>query len=95
MADVREEAEFHAENARLLTAFHEAKANKDADPEAWQAAKYAYDAFRSYWRGIRRYNQDLAMAGDAEAMAAFVADVGAGGAVVAPAPVDMTTATEG
>jgi hypothetical protein len=91
MANESEEATFHAEWAALLTAFHETKANKEADPEAWKAAKYALHEFRTHWRHIRRYNLELALAGDEEAMARALAEVGEGGAVVSPAPVGLTS----
>lgn len=92
MALSDEEVEFYQELGTLSKEFNEAKALHQANPgdeecEArWRAAKVAVREHRQYWRGIRRYQLDLALAGDPEAAAAVQAAIGEGGAVAAPAP---------
>lgn len=97
----QEDLDFYVELSTLTKEFDEAKALQQANPgdeecEArWRAAKLAIREHRAHWRSIRRYFQDLAIAGDDEAMAAFQAEVGEGGAVAAPAPLSGATSSEG
>lgn len=63
--------------------------------EALNAVKLEHREFRRVWREVRRAQLDAAIAGDPEALQRFKDELGEGGAIAAPAPVEMTTQAEG
>lgn len=101
MAISKEEIAFYNELGAFTEEFHAAKEAHQADPSdeaaeaRWRAAKDATREHRRYWREIRRYQLDLAIAGDAEALAKVQADIGPGGAIAAPAPLSGAANPEG
>lgn len=101
MAISKEDLAFYNELGAFIEEFtaakeaHQANPNDEAAAARWRAAKEATREHRRYWREIRRYQLDLALAGDAEAMAKVQADIGEGGAIAAPAPVGGSATPQG
>lgn len=54
MSNIREQIAFLEEVADLEEEFNAAYETRKEDPERWDAAKHAYQAARSNWRGVFR-----------------------------------------